>query len=556
MGRHPLALSIPLALFGAAQAAAQCPLDAWLASDGLEGNHFGTDVALAGDLALVGAPDRNEGAPSSGSAYVFRLRAGTWVEEQKLLHPQPGLNDQFGLAVAIDGDVAICGVPNDDINGFWSGSAQVFRFDGTSWNHEQALAEPMGGRFGWDVDVEGDVILVGSRSEHSGFSQSGAVHVYRHNGVSWVQEQRLVPSDPAIVAQFGHSVALSGEALVVGAWRDDDSGIFTGSAYVFRHGPSGWLQEQKLNASDQNEFYRFGASVGIDGDLIACGAYEAKVGTLSSGAAYVFRHAGGAWTQEAKLSASDLDDADNYGWAVAITGELVAIGSRRDATPLVDSGSIYLYGQNNGAWEELVKFPSAAGSGGQLGQSIAADGDRVLAGGWLQNSPTQLEAGHALLFSSGERCGAGQIFCGCNTGAPCGNLGDAQSGCANQGGLGARLRAQGSASVAAADLSLAGSGLPSGMGLFFQGTSEVNSGAGSPFGDGLLCVSGSIVRLEVVSISNGTARTPSFGAPPIATMGSVAIGDTRFYQLWYRDLGGPCSSGFNLTNAVLVHWEG
>ena len=556
MSHRPLALSIPFALLSASPASAQCSLDQWLASDGLEGDRFGTDVALRGDLALVGAADRDEGAPGSGAAYVFRRQAGAWVEEQKLLPPSPGQNEQFGLAVAIDGDVAVCGVPNDDVNGFWSGSVQVFRFDGASWNHEQSLAEPGSGRFGWAVDVEGDVILVGSRSEDSSVNESGAAYVYRHDGASWVREERLAPPDPAIVGQFGHAVALSGEALVVGAWRDDDAGIFTGAAYVYRETPGGWLLEEKLGAADQDEFYRFGSSVGIDGDLIVCGAYEAHVGPIAAGAAYVFRRVAGTWTQEAKLAASDTDGADNFGWSVDVTGELVAVGSRRDATPLMDSGSVYLYRRGGGSWSELVKFPSAAGSAGQLGQSIAADGDRVLAGGWIQSSPTQLEAGSARLFSSGERCGAGQLFCGCAAGAPCGNLGDEQSGCAHSGGVGARLATAGSASVAAADLSLVGSGLPDGIGLFFQGTSEVNAGLGSLFGDGLLCAGGTIVRLEVVTVSAGAASAPSLGAPPISTTGAVASGDSRVYQLWYRDVPGPCSSGFNLTNAIRVDWEG
>jgi hypothetical protein len=157
-------------------AAAQCTLDRWLASDGLEGDRFGTDVALSGELALVGAGDRDEGAPNSGAAYVFRRQGGQWVEEQKLRRPTPGANYQFGLAVALDGDLAVCGVPNDEGNGFWSGSAEVFRFDGSTWNHEQRLlpsSPEVGARFGWAVDAEGDMIVVGARAENSWPSAAG-----------------------------------------------------------------------------------------------------------------------------------------------------------------------------------------------------------------------------------------------------------------------------------------------------------------------------------------------------------------------------------------------
>ena len=538
--------------------AAQCPLDRWLASDGMEGDRFGSDVALDGDLALVGAgSDKLGTVHSAGSAYVFRRQGGQWVEEQKLVPPTPLQNNQFGLAVAIDGDVAVCGVPNDETQGFWVGSVEVFRFDGATWQHEQQLVSAVpfiGARFGWAVDVEGDRIVVGARAEDSVLNSSGAAYVFSHDGSSWIQDQRLVPPDPAPIGEYGHAVATSGDVVVVGAWRDDDFGIFTGAAYVYREIGGSWVLEQKLIPLDAGEFYRFGASVGIDGDTIVCGAYEARVGNIAAGAAYVYERLSGIWTEQAKLVASDTDAADNFGWSVDITGELVAVGSRRDATPLIDSGSIYLYRRNAGVWSELVKFPSAAGSGGQLGQSISASGERVLAGGWIEDSPTELEAGAAHLFSASEGCSAGVPFCDCTSGAPCGNGGGAQAGCANSTGGGASLEAQGSNSVGAGDLALTAGGLPPGTALFFQGETDLNGGLGSPLGDGLLCAGGTIVRLGVLPQGGGNVSFPNAGDPSIATTGGVQAGDARVYQLWYRDVPGPCSSGFNLTNAVAVDW--
>ncbi|MCB9916661.1 MAG: endonuclease [Planctomycetes bacterium] len=144
---------------------------------------------------------------------------------------------------------------------------------------------------------------------------------------------------------------------------------------------------------------------------------------------------------------------------------------------------------------------------------------------------------------------------GTGVACPCGNLGNGQGGCGNSTYFeGAGLSPTGSASVAAADLVLhVFSSTPNQPGLFFQGTSAVNGGNGLPFGDGLRCVGGSVLRLQVVFADVFGDLQSSAN---LVTAGAVAPGDTRYYQWWYRDPGAsPCGTGFNLSQAWQVVWE-
>ncbi len=137
---------------------------------------------------------------------------------------------------------------------------------------------------------------------------------------------------------------------------------------------------------------------------------------------------------------------------------------------------------------------------------------------------------------------------------PCGNTGGAGEGCANSTGVGALLGGDGNSIVAADTFGLGVSQAPANRpGLFFQGTQDVNGGVGSLFGDGLRCAGGQVTRLAtVVTDASGAAVLPQ----SVSSLTTVAPGDIRTYQFWYRDPGaGPCGQGFNLTNAVQVTWQ-
>lgn len=149
----------------------------------------------------------------------------------------------------------------------------------------------------------------------------------------------------------------------------------------------------------------------------------------------------------------------------------------------------------------------------------------------------------------------GLPFCGCDTAAaPCGNQAMDDTGCLNSSSTGARLRAHGSTSVTSDNLSFSAFGaIPGQFGLLFTGTGIPGGGQGIPFGDGILCTGGDVIRLELQPTS--PVGFSSFG-PGLAAAGGWRAGDTRFFQLWYRDpVGGPCGSGFNVSNAIQLSFS-
>jgi len=262
-----------------------------VASDGAIGEIFGYSVSISGGTAIVGAYKDDDNGVYSGSAYVFRYDGGSWVEEQKLVASDGAVYGFFGFSVSISGDTALVGaIENDTIN---SGSAYVFRYDGGSWVEEQKLVASDGAAsdyFGESVSISGDIALVGANGDDDEGLDSGSAYVYRYNGSTdeWEEEDKLVPGDGAANDFFGGSVSISGDTALVGAKWDDDNGSLSGSAYVFRYNGSTWVEESKLVPSDGASLDYFGRSVSISGDTVLVGAYRDEDNGAYSGSAYMF----------------------------------------------------------------------------------------------------------------------------------------------------------------------------------------------------------------------------------------------------------------------------
>ena len=245
-------------------------------------------MSISGDVALVGADGDDDNYASSGSAYVFRWNGSNWVQEQKLLASDGVSGDWFGGAVSIDGNVALVGAQGNDDTDYNSGSAYVFRWNGSNWVEEQELLPSDGAAFdfcGESVSVDGNVALVGAVEDDDKGDDSGSAYVFRWNGSNWVQEQKLLPSDGAADDYFGVSVSISGNAALVGA--EGDYGR-SGSAYDYRWNGSNWVEEQKLVASDGAYYDYFGASESISSNEALVGADRNDDKGNQSGSAYVY----------------------------------------------------------------------------------------------------------------------------------------------------------------------------------------------------------------------------------------------------------------------------
>ena len=183
--------------------------------------------------------------------------------------------DQFGYSVAIDGDTLVVGAYGVGDNGFNSGSAYVFTRTGTIWTEQAKLTASDGAerdRFGWSVAIDVNTIVVGAWGDDDNGERSGSAYVFTRSGTTWSQQTKLTASDGAARDQFGGSVAIAGDTIVVGAHQDDENGNRSGSAYVFTRTETTWTQQAKLTASDGAADDIFGISVAIAGDTIVAGA--------------------------------------------------------------------------------------------------------------------------------------------------------------------------------------------------------------------------------------------------------------------------------------------
>jgi hypothetical protein len=340
-------------------------------SDGASGDQFGISVVLDGDAALIGAAYENGG---QGAAYVFVQANGVWSETQKLVASDGVANDWLGQSVALDGDTAVIGA--SQYLGFGNGAAYVFTHDAAGWTASQKLTADDGvqrDQFGISVAVDGDEILVGAFGVS--FYQGAAYAFARSNG-SWTQTQKLMADDASMNADFGVAVALEGSTALIGAYGD---GSYQGAAYVFADAGGTWGQAQKLVASDGAADAHFGISVTLDGARALIGAEGATVDANShQGAAYVFDDAAGTWTETQKLTSSNGAAFDYFGRSVALYGPNAAIGAYG---PNALQGAAYLFALDAGQWSETQALTASDGAqGDQYGIMVALSNGTMLVG--------------------------------------------------------------------------------------------------------------------------------------------------------------------------------
>jgi hypothetical protein len=207
------------------------------ASDGAAGDWFGYSVAISGDHAVVGAHWDGDAGMGSGSAYIFKHDGTAWTQEAKITASDGAADDCFGVSVAISGDHVVVGAQRDDDAGSNSGSAYIFKRNGTEWTEQAKITASdcaADDCFGVSVAISGDYVVVGAYgADDDAGSNSGAAYIFKRNGTEWTEQAKITASDGAAGDLFGYSVATSGDHAVVGAPYDDDAGSYSGSAYIY-----------------------------------------------------------------------------------------------------------------------------------------------------------------------------------------------------------------------------------------------------------------------------------------------------------------------------------
>lgn len=316
------------------------------ASDGQIGDSFGVTVGISGDYAIIGARYDDDQGLSSGSAYVFKRGDSAWGQVAKLTASDDAEGDQFGRSVSISGDYAIVGSSMDDDNGNSSGSAYIYQNVGDTWIQAAKLTanDGAGGEvFGHAVGISGDYAIVSALGYPAG-TYSGAVYIFWRNGATWNQIAKFTEDG----GQIGVSVAIAGNYAIAGARFDSDVAERSGAAYVYERSGTNWSLSSKLTASDGISMDEFGADVGISGEYAIVGAFSEGWDNSRPGAAYIFQRIDTGWVQVDKLMASDGVLHDEFGFRVGISGNYAIVGANYDDDNGTGSGSAYIFDYNQG----------------------------------------------------------------------------------------------------------------------------------------------------------------------------------------------------------------
>ncbi len=350
-------------------------------------DQFGAAVALSGDTAIIGAPLYDtRGVVDQGLAVVFVRSGGVWSYQGDLAAYDGAANDRFGGAVALNGETALIGAPFDDIGAILDqGSAYLFTRSGALWTTRQKLtAQQVTARelFGQTVALSGDAALAGAPHARVGANVGqGALYLF---GCGYFELQQFTSLGGEANDLFGAEIAVDGDTAVVGVpWDDVGANANQGSAYVFVRTGLKWTQAAQLFAFDGKAGDQFGASVAISGDTIVIGASGTTVnGKPNQGAAYFFVRLGGAWT----LMGRHFGDTpgEYFGSSVAVSGNLIAVGAPEAVVGgNLSQGSVSLFNLSPAHPSGLLEGVVTANDGGafdHFGRSVALSGDRLLVG--------------------------------------------------------------------------------------------------------------------------------------------------------------------------------
>lgn len=480
-------------------------------------DEFGTAVAIDGPVTIIGSPYADEPGLASGSAWLFDSATG--AELHKLLPTDGASNDLFGMAVDIDGNLAVVAAERDDDNGNDSGSAYVFDVStGTQVSKLLPNDGAAGDGFGRSVAIDGNTVVVGALWDDDNGSESGSAYLF--DATPGAQIAKLLPNDGAMDDFFGLDVAISGNRVLVGSPRDDDQGTFSGSAYLFD--ATTGAQVAKLLQANGESFDGFGGCVAIRGTTAIIGASGDDDLVPGGGALYLFDAV--SFSQVDKLHGSDTSFGDRFGLSVDFDDDLIVAGSSKNSSMNPTGGSAYIFDRATGLELQQIE-PIVNASGDRFGDTVGVSGGVVVAG-----------AARASAVGVGHNSGSAYLFAVTEVGS---------NYCtANQTSLGvpATISASGSPSLAVDQFCLSTSPVPNQAFLYFYAPNQIQV----PLGNGNLCAGGGIVRLGPPAVAQGNTATRSVDlSTEIAGTGTV------HFQCWFRDTDGG-GSLFNLSDGRSV----
>ena len=345
-----------------------------LPGDG-QADFFGVSIAISGNTALVGGTTAHH---HTGAAYVFVHGARGWTQQARLVAADGVALDNFGFSVALDGNTAVVGAPNrgpDGVRSFHgNGGAYVFTRTGTTWTQQALLTRATDSSssdfFGFSVGLSGPTALIGIPGDSL---SRGAVFEFTRTATTWTQRAQFTGSTSQEGDQFGWSIAFAGHTAVIGAPSQANT---PGAAYVFTQTATGLPQQAILRAPHPQGSDLFGRTVALSGTTALIGAPGVAGFT---GAAYVFTRTATGWARQAALTAADGQQGDSLALnALALSGNTAVVGEELNNN---FTGAAYEFIRTGTTWAQKAKLTAAGGTpNDRLGHGLAITGTTALVG--------------------------------------------------------------------------------------------------------------------------------------------------------------------------------
>ena len=373
--------------------------------DSAVGDQFGVAVAVDGDRAVV---------RSNLEAYVFEQTSGQWSEIAKLPLTELDTTSNFGRSVQVLGDLIVVGTPLGDVDGNTCGSAHVYELMEGTWTFRGALepSDPVDAQqFGYAIDIEEHEgtrrVLIGAPRWASSVISIGAAYLFEEGPEGWTEVKRFVPSDGSLGDWFGTSVSMSGDLIAIGSRLEDSGGQNAGAAYVYEEASGSWPLHSKLISPEASFFGEFGRSVDIDGTTLAIGEIRAGDGPVQTGAVHLFELRDGVFETIDRVLGLEVSEGDSFGISVDLDGDDLLVGACYHDDEFIDQGSAYTFERFGDFWiqtSRLVADPASLSA--LVGWSVARDGVHVLAGTLIDYGSGAGPPGSMLAFdpSAAEAC--------------------------------------------------------------------------------------------------------------------------------------------------------
>ncbi len=330
--------------------------------------------------------------------------------ESRLLANGGSAGDAFGRSVSLDGNTAVIGAPGDDLLGGDEGSVYVFRRQSGSWVQTARLNAPDRSPeafFGHSVALSGSWLVVGAYAalDDTGAGSTGAAYLYRRYGDTWAFEAKLTPEDASAGDFFGYDVDVSSNRVLVGSpLHRVDGTPAQGAVYVFKRRSGDWAVEAKLTASDGTQADLFGESVALDRETALVGArFDDVGGNVDQGSAYVFQLREAEWFQQSKLTVPQGEAFDQFGFDVALSGHTLVVGAPFDDDVSAgqqqdDVGAAFVFVRDGARWRRQQKLTPALSDAGDLFGHAVSVHGDLVAAAAIGRDLTHVDQGAAHVF--------------------------------------------------------------------------------------------------------------------------------------------------------------